>query len=61
MEDKIINLQLPLTEVNKIFTFLGEQKIMYDQRSAQINSLITSLQKQTVEQYNQELSKEETK
>ena len=46
MEDKIINLELTLKDVNSILTFLGEMK--YNQ----VAGLIAKVQSQTVNQVN---------
>ena len=52
MEDKIINLELPLSELNKLFAVLGEQKIQCEQKYNQVSSLINLVQKQSLSQIN---------
>jgi hypothetical protein len=44
MEDKIINLSLPLSEVNKILTYLGGRKY------SQVAVLVAKIQSQTLQQ-----------
>ena len=52
MEDKVINLQLPMSELNKLFVILGEQKITYEQKYNQVISLINLVQSQSIDQIN---------
>lgn len=50
MEEKMINLEIPISELNRLFAVLAEQKSVYEQKYSQVNSLITLLQKQSVPQ-----------
>ena len=52
MEDKIINLELPMSELNKLFSILGEQKVVYEQKYNQVTSLINLVQTQSINQIN---------
>ena len=54
MEDKIINLELPLSEVNKILTYLGGRKY------SQVAVLVAKIQSQTLSQVNVKLPVDET-
>lgn len=50
MEEKMINLEIPISELNRLFAVLAEQKSIYEQKYTHVNSLITLLQKQSVAQ-----------
>ena len=55
MEDKIINLALPLSEVNKILTYLGSRKY------SQVAVLIAKIQSQTLPQVDVKIPVDEKK
>ena len=55
MEDKIINLSLPLSEVNKILTYLGSRKY------SQVAVLVAKIQSQTLPQVDVKIPVDEKK